>query len=251
MPRLDQDADDMETHQIGGGNFNFTGARIANLGATEYTLATMFLDVTGSLDGHEAALRDTMVSVAQALLKSPRSDNLLYRAGTFSGRTIRELHGFKPLADIKIPDDYPQPVCYGATNLYDASYSAVGATNVYAEQLDAKDFLANAVTFVVTDGEDNVSTARPAMVAEEIKKAVHGEHLESHVTVLIGLSTSSASAAALKKFADEAKFTHFIDVGEVTKGKLAKLAGFVSRSVSSTSQALGTGGPSQQIAATF
>jgi hypothetical protein len=37
----------------------------------------------------------------------------------------------------------------------------------------------------------------------------------------------------------------------VTEGKLAKLAGYISQSVSSTSQALGTGGPSQNIAATI
>jgi hypothetical protein len=48
----------------------------------------------------------------------------------------------------------------------------------------------------------------------------------------------------------EVGITQFIDAGDATKGKLAKLAAFVSQSISSTSQALGTGGPSQAIAAT-
>lgn len=247
MPRLGKD--DMDTHQIGGGNFTFSGARISNLGATEYTLATMAVDATGSLQGHETDLRDMMVAVAESLFKSPRSDNLLTRTVTFNSGGVKELHGFKTLTGIDTTKDYPQPDCYGATNLYDASFNSIGATNVYGDQLYAQDFLVNAVTFVITDGEDNVSTTTPAMVADEIQKAVKGEHLESHVTILIGLTTSPKSQAALKKFADEAKFTHFIDVGEVNKGKLAKLAGFVSKSVSSTSQALGTGGPSQAIQA--
>ena len=44
---------------------------------------------------------------------------------------------------------------------------------------------------------------------------------------------------------------HHIDVGDATPRKLAKLAAFVSQSISSQSQALGTGGPSQNIAATI
>ena len=42
-----------------------------------------------------------------------------------------------------------------------------------------------------------------------------------------------------------------IDAGDATPAKLAKLAVFISTSISSQSQHLGTGGPSQQIAATI
>lgn len=245
MPRL---GDDMETHQVGG-NFTFSGARIANLGATEYTLATAAIDVTGSLQGHEGELRDMLVAIVQACQKSPRSDNLLLRVVTFSSRAgIAELHGFKPLADIDVAT-YPALACGGITPLYDAAYTAIGAANVYGEQLAGKDFLANAVTFIATDGEDNCSTATPAMVAVEVEKAVTGEHLESHLTILIGLTSSPVSKSCLELFQREGKLTQFVDAGAVTRGKLAKLADFVSQSISSTSQALGTGGPSQNIAA--
>ena len=47
------------------------------------------------------------------------------------------------------------------------------------------------------------------------------------------------------------QISQYIDAGAATKGKLAKLADFVSQSVSSQSQALGTGGPSQNISATI
>lgn len=248
MPRLG--TDDMETHKASG-NFSFTGARIANLGATEYTLATAAFDITGSMDGHGDALRDMMVTIMQSCQKSPRSDNLLLRALLFnSSKGVVEIHGFLPLADID-PAIYKVPTCYGATNLYDAAYNAIGATNTFGEKLDAQDYLANAVTFIVTDGEDNVSTVTPDMVGAEVKKAVSGEHLESHLTILIGMTSSSQSKAMLNTFKQRAGLSQFIDAGDVTKGKLAKLADFVSQSISSTSQALGTGGPSQSIAATI
>jgi uncharacterized protein YegL len=252
MPRLGTD-DDMETHKIGGGNFTFSGARISNLGATEYTLATIMVDVTGSVSGHEGELLDMLTASVEACKKSPRSDNLLLRVCTFSSmfkNGVNEIHGFKPLADINIAD-YPPFRVGGSTPLNDACYSAIGATNAYGKQLVDQDFLVNAITFDITDGEENSSVSTPAMLKQEVAKSVSGEILESHVSVLIGINTSGSSAAMLKQFQQEAGITQFIDAGDVNKGRLAKLAAFVSHSVSSTSQALGTGGPSQQIAATI
>jgi len=47
---------------------------------------------------------------------------------------------------------------------------------------------------------------------------------------------------ALKNFSDQARLNQFVDAGEATAQKLAKLAAFVSRSITSQSQALGSGG---------
>ena len=252
MPRLGT-TDDMETHKLGG-NFTFSGARIQNLGATEYTLATVMIDNTGSIASHAGELLDMLLAAVNACQKSPRSDNLLLRVCTFStskkDNGVEELHGFKPLAEINIAD-YAAMSCYGSTNLYDAAYSGIAATNAYADQLDAQDFLVNAITFVITDGEDNASVATPAMVRTESARSVSGEVLESHISILIGVVSSPDSARMLKVFKDDAGLTQFIDAGEVSKGKLAKLAAFVSQSISSTSQALGSGGASQAIQATL
>ena len=46
MPRLD--GLDIETHTMPG-NFTFTGARIAGLGATEYTLVDIEVDMSSSV----------------------------------------------------------------------------------------------------------------------------------------------------------------------------------------------------------
>ena len=249
MPRLE---DDMENHNLGG-NFSFSGARIENLGATEYTLVNLIIDVTGSVTGFEAQILQMMTTVVQACQKSPRSGNLLLRLVVFSTiytQGISELHGFKPLGEID-PTTYGPLRTGGSTPLYDATYTGIAAMNVYGKVLNDQDFLVNGITFIITDGGDNASTSTMQMVKDEAAKSVTGEVLESHVSVLIGLKTNSSATADLATFQQDAGLTQFIDAGDATPGKLAKLAAFVSNSISSASQSLGTGGPSQNIAATI
>jgi hypothetical protein len=52
---------------------------------------------------------------------------------------------------------------------------------------------------------------------------------------------------ALDRFHKDTNLSQFVDIGDATAGKLAKLANFVSESVSSQSRALGTGAPSQTL----
>jgi len=257
MPKL-MDAGTMMNGVIGGmQNFQFSGVRTEHLGATEYTAVSIIVDVTGSVMGFENDLRNTLIAAVEACKKSPRSNNLLLRTAIFSTTQpghVNELHGFKPLVDIDPNIDYQPFRPGGTTPLYDATYSAVGATVAYCERLMKDDFLANGIIFIVTDGCEcpeppyNPSTATPTMIKNEIRNAVAMEKLESLVTVLIGINAQNYRAE-LVNFQNEAGIDKYIDAGDATKGKLAKLAEFVSQSVSSQSQALGTGGPSQNIAA--
>lgn len=250
MPRIGQE-NGFESHQIGGSNFSFGGARIENLGATEYTLTVTAIDVTGSTAPFASELREMLVTSIKADKASPRSENLLARVTTFSTAVggVREIHGFKQLSEIN-PSDYPEMDPHGFTPLYDAVYEAVGSAGEQGRLLAENDFFANAIVFIVTDGMDNESTTTPAMIKEMVRRIREDEHLESILTILIGLNTERCRDF-LEAFQREADIDHFIDVGEVTPGKLAKLAGFRSRSVSSQSQALGTGGPSEKISATI
>ncbi len=239
----------MQTHALGG-NFNFQGARIDNLGATEYTLVTIAVDTTGSVSGFASELDMMLATAVEACKKSPRSDNLLVRVIFFSSmRGVDEIHGFKPLAEID-PQAYPKINPGGATPLYDACFSGIAAMNLYGKQLTDQDFGVNAIFIAVTDGANNDSKTSVSMVAQEIKKAVSGELVESLVSLLIGINASGC-ASELQSFKNDAGLDSYIDAGDVTKGKLAKIAGFISQSISSQSQALGTGGPSQHISATI
>lgn len=259
MPRL-MNEDTMEAGNIGGMQaFKFSGTRIEHLGATEYTLVTIAIDETRSVYGFEDDLLNSLVTAVEGCKKSPRSDNLLLRVIKFSTafpNGIEELHGFKPLAEIDPQNDYQRLTPMGTTPLYDAAFSSVGATIAYGEKLMADDFLVNGIVFVITDGleyplpPDNPSTATPAMIKEESKKVITGEKLESLITILIGINATTYKDE-LEAFQADAGIDQYIDAGEVTKGKLAKLADFVSQSVSSQAQEVGTGGPSQNISATI
>ena len=247
MPRLNAETD---THTIAG-NFSFTAARIEKLGATEYTLVDVEVDMSSSVSSFLPDLVRMVETAIEACRKSPRSDHLLVRVAMFSSRFpsgVSEVHGFLPLADID-NDVYQTMQTGGTTPLCDACYTGIGSMNAYAKMLSDQDFLANGITFVITDGEDNASASGPMMVKDQVAHAMQTEALESHVSVLIGINASHC-AGALDSFRTEAGITQFIDAGDATKGKLAKLADFVSQSISSTSQALGTGGASQNIAAT-
>lgn len=248
MPRI---TGDMENHKLGG-SFTFSGARVESLGASEYTLVTVAVDVTGSVAGFENELRNALITAVESCRKSPRSENLLIRVVLFSTSYqggLKEVHGFKPLADIDTAS-YPQLNPGGGTPLYDACYSGIGAMNAYAKQLVDQDFNVNGICFVVTDGDENSSVATADMVKKEQAKAVSGEIMESMISILIGINAGYAGSF-LKRFQQDAGLTQYIDVGDINPRKLAKLAAFVSQSVSSQSQALGTGGPSQNIAPTI
>ncbi len=247
----------MDDFAIGSG-FSFTGATIDELGATEYTLVTIALDESGSISGYETQISDMLTEAIKACNKSARSNNLMVRTIRFgsqyrsrNGNGVDELHGFKTLAEIDL-NSYPKLNGGGATPLCDAVYSGVGAMNAYAKSLQDMDFDVNGITFVITDGGENASTASMKMVKDSLTESIKGEVMESHVSVLIGIDTGySDDKDNLETFQRETGMTQFIWAGDASKGKLAKLAAFVSQSISSTSVALGTGGPSQNILATI
>lgn len=256
MPRL-MDNDAMEVGQIGGmQGFKFSGVRTEKLGATEYTLVTIAVDETGSVWGFEDDLRDMLITIAETLkdpVKCQRTDYILLRVIKFSARLpngTEEIHGFKPMIEIDPQSDYGQFNPGGGTPLFDACYSSVGAMNAYGQKLIDDEFGVNAIAYVITDGDNTYSTATEKMIKEEMEKAVVGEIVESMVSVLIGINAAKYESK-LREFQKNAGITQYIDAGDATKENLAKLSGFVSQSVSSQSQALGTGGPSQNISATI
>ena len=249
MPRMDT----MEVSNIQGmQQFQFSAVRIAHLTATEYTLVTIAIDVTGSTAPFADQLRQCLITAVEACKKSPRSNNLLLRVILFStkfqSKGVEEVHGFKPLGEID-PNAYPQFSPTGGTPLYDATFSGVGATHELSAKMMKQDYLVNAICFVITDGEDNSSAMTPAQIQSEIKRAHQKEEIESLIGIVVGINASSCQYS-LEHFCKESGLK-YIDAGDVTKGKLAKLAEFVSQSVSSQSQALGTGGPSKAISATI
>lgn len=250
MPRLMATTDDQVINIPGPGNFQFSAVRIEDLGATEYTLVTLVVDISGSVIRFADSLLECIKAIIGACQKSPRAENLLIRLLTFNDE-VYEIHGFKNLADIDV-NTYDDLAPDSMTALIDATYDGVGATLEYAKQLVDQDFDCNGAVYIITDGMDNRSKMVSKSIKEKIESSVQKEEIESLITILVALHDPNTSwerevKEALDKFHKEAGLTQYVDIGEATPQKLAKLAGFVSESVSSQSQALGSKAPSQTL----
>jgi uncharacterized protein YegL len=244
MPLLmDDTMDELKT----ASNYKFSAAKIDSLGATEYTLASVVLDISGSVHTYRDALEQCIKTIYQSCQKSQRAENLMFRLVTFNDR-VNEVHGFK-LLNTLAESDYDGILSpSGSTALFDAAKSAIEATNDYASVLYDQDFQTNGIVFIVTDGMDNMSTATATSIKNTIRKTLKDEKLESLTVVLVGVNDGDSSVADyLERLKNDAEITQFVDIGEATPNKLAKLANFISQSISSTSQALGSGSASQLL----
>jgi len=269
MPKFSGDID-LEKHQ--GGHFAFHATPLDELMASEYTLATIVCDRSGSTYGFQSSMEKALQASVAALKKSPRADNLLVRVLVFEDSLV-EIHGFKLLSTIAT-DSYNGILHPGGTTaLFDASIDGIEATSAYGKQLLDEGYAVNGIVIVITDGMDNRSThagpndpsAAPAdgsfnkgydparYVRNALEQGVKGENLESLVSILIAVieedanNRSDIATEALRLFNQHAGFTQYIELGDASEKTIARIGGFISESVSSQSQALGTGGPSQSL----
>lgn len=247
MPRLG-DEQNLENFQLGLSHYGFSATRIDDLDASEYTLVGIAFDSSSSTHMFRDEMKKTQDKIIESCQKSPRKDNLLLRATTFSD-SLDEIHGFRQLATIQ-PGEYDSKLDGGGgTALYDAVLNNVEAIGAYAKQLSDHDFSVNGILFIITDGMDNRSSHGISGIVDATKRVIQEEALESLVTIMVGVNLAPESVQYLNDLKDKAGLTQFINIGDATPGKLAKLAEFVSKSISATSQSLGSGGgASQQIA---
>lgn len=236
--------EDMEMHPIQGAYFTFSAIRITRLGATDQTLAVIAVDTSGSTISFRRQMEAAMKSIIESCRRSPRADSMLVRAVKFD-TAVEEIHGFKPLVEIA-PTSYDHALGNdgGMTALYDAAYTAIESSRQFGATLVANEFATNAVVFVITDGCNNSGTMTASMVRQALGNAVASEDLESIRSVFIGIGPDQAT---LKRVSDDCGFDQYVEVATADPNTLAKLAQFVSQSMTSQSQALGTGGPSKQI----
>lgn len=232
-------------------NFSYTGTAVENLGASEYTIVTIVQDSSPSVAGFKKEMENCLKTIVEACKKSPRSENLLLRLAEFNN-DLNEIHGFTELRNVDINSYTDCLTCKGLTALFDATLEGIEATESYAQKLFDMDYLCNAVIFVVTDGDDNnskIAAGQPEKVAEALKRIRRKEILESVTVILVGVGGDSDPVVMqlLTKFKEKGELDQIIDMGDATPQKLAKLAQFVSQSISSTSQALGTGQASQPL----
>ena len=246
MPILQNDDDNKFTSMSG---FRFSGTNINTLAnrASEYTLVGIAADRSGSVCMFAKEIEGCLKEALSGCQKSPRVDNLLVRLVTFNHNQSEE-HGFRPLADCPIGtyDGVIKPG--GGTALYDTTIDVVDSMATYGKELIKQDCMANGIAVIITDGMDESSVNSISGVKAAFARAMASECLESVVTILIGVNViEPAVSRALQRFKDEAGFTQYVEVKDASQKTFAKIAGFISKSVSSQSQSIGQGAASQPI----
>lgn len=243
------DTDDMTTKTTGSG-FQFSGVNINNLGASEYTLVKIATDRSSSVYSFASEIEGCLKTSLESCQKSPRVDNLLASVSAFNHQ-IEEIHGFRELSRCHLAsyDGYLKPG--GSTVLYDASIEAIDSMSAYGKDLIAQDYMANGIVIIITDGMDVGSVNTPKQVKEAIHRAKMSENLESILTILIGINVGEPSGEVsryLKKYQTDAGIDQYVEAKDATPKTLARIANFISKSVSSQSQAIRSGSASQPIA---
>lgn len=227
--------------------FSFSGLSVNDLESSQYTIANILCDVSSSVSGFKDQLENAIIAAVEACRKSPLAEQMLVRVGTFASN-LAELHGFVGLNDIKT-DDYKGALHIGgSTALYDATLESIETIKSYGEKLVANRFTCNGIAFVITDGEENTSVvANPSKIKAALEQIQKDEKLESLKVVLVGVGNQASVDRYLKDFAAQTGLSQYVWIGDATPQKLARLADFVSKSISSSSAALGSGGASQNI----
>ena len=247
---------DMELYDISSqpGTFGFSAVAPDDLPEEEYTIVDIVEDLSPSTEGSRTGMKKMKENIVEACRKHPRSEKIILRTVGF-GSSIKELHGYKPLTEISDDEYKKESSIGGSTALYDATLNSICSCVNYAEMLDnSADIASNGIIFIITDGMDNTSVNSPAAVLNKVREVRASEKLESIKIILIGIKDPGLSGTyqntvtrALSEFQAEAELDQFVDAGDATPQRLAKLADFVSQSISSQSQALGSGGPSQNL----
>lgn len=246
MPLFDTDGSSQ--HQTSGSGYHFSGTKLNLLGASEYTLVGIAADRSPSVAGFATEIEGCVASSLEGCQRSARVDNLLVRLTAFN-EGLEEIHGFRPLADCHL-GYYPGFLKPSgrATSLYDASVEVVDSLATYGKLLNDQDYTTNGLVVVLTDGVDNASKFRLKDVKDALARAQQSEALESIVTILIGINvTEPAVSRFLAQYKDEAGFQQYIEANDASPKTFARIAGFISKSVSSQSQSVGSKQASQPV----
>ena len=230
-----------EQHQLTGSTFGFSAVGLNDLDESEYTLVTLVQDESSSVDQFVSEMEHCLGSAVEACTHSPRANNLLLRVVAFN-HGFREVHGFKELKDCN-PGDYQGALNpNGMTALYDATENAIEATLAFGGKADAADIDANGLVIIITDGCDNRSTSTLNSLEKLLQNVRRDESLQSLNVIVVGVNVQDSMVSnMLEQLKDVTGADQYLELKDASAKTLAKLAQFVSRSISSVSQSLASG----------
>lgn len=253
MPKITLGTDEKFT---ASNNFGYSGAKLdhlASVGGAEFTLVTIYSDVSSSVSPFKAEMETCLRSAIKELqawaLKAGKENAIMLRWVTFASEVI-EQHGFRLLNECDA-DSYDLEVG-GATHCFEAVVKGNGATGDYARRLADADWMVNALSIVITDGDEYPGDR--AFQLADVKRSLaelklRQENLESHVGILVGVNTRGNDnvKSYLARFETEAGWDHMRSIEDATTDGLTDLTRLIVSSVSSQSQGVGSGGASVRI----
>lgn len=232
-----------------GNYFHFSAANVNTLGSTEYTIVGISADNSGSVNRFAVLLNNALKEAIEACKKSPRADNLLLRVTKFDDN-VEEFHGFKEFRNVNL-SDYDNVISdpQGMTALRDAGVDGVDAICLQAKDLYDADYSANGIFIQITDGADNKSKYTSEKLRKVRDAALQSEQLESMRMILVGVNPDKDASLSsyLEKHRIDAGFDQYIEIEDTSAKAFAKLADFISKSISTQSTSLGSGSASVAV----
>lgn len=235
--------------------FTFSGESLEELGqmSDKFTLVVLSVDVSGSTSGFEDFSRKTVEKVIQDCSKLPQRESLLIRVVEFEDWNVHEVKGFTQVDKLLNEDWSSSFNAGGLTPLNDATIEGVESCDAYGKKLSESYYRANALVVVVSDGGENSSQKYERGKEDKIKDRINeirrSETLDSIKVILVGLNRNNDGSltSSLEDWKNKVDVDQYVDARDSDSTNFNKLAGFISQSISSTSQAFGTGAPSQNL----
>jgi len=228
-------------------SFALSPVGVEKLHSSTYTLVTICVDVSGSMQGQERNVEKFLTLMSETC-KSVQ-DNVLIEVLAFNTATDHVVQ-WNPLSKI-----------LEAPTLFDNTLTANGYTDIYrcletaftsimrkGKELKENEYSVNSLLVLVTDGGQTQGPGfcthqQAEMLAAEISQ-VESAYGESYRGILIEVGSEMKE---LDKIANGCRFDQREQLANADVTSMRKLANFVSQSIRAQSAAVGTGGPSQAI----
>jgi hypothetical protein len=241
--------------------FQFTAPPLAVFEEQKYTVVGITTDQSGSIYGVRGDLFAMNEAIDRDLKAGAGKHTIIVRRTAFTDNfpnNVREQHGFLPALAVDPTNHFPVVNSYGeygGTPLADGVMETILAAKEQAMQLINIQGvpLVNLALAFLTDGGETGSRFKPADIKAAIEQILAEGEIESIVTILVGVDCSENTTEGkrtrqkLETFQQQAGLTKFIPFDEMTPGAFGQVARVISQTFTSTSQALGSGGPSKFV----
>jgi len=218
-------------------DYNYGGNFDPNAVTVEETINAIFvIDTSSSVGVYADELNKALNEFTTRMQKSHAADKLFVSTVEFNNK-VTVTGGFRPISEIKPIDLTPR--INGMTALYDACKAGLQNALDYRKSLENSGVNCKTLLFIITDGDDNMSTSNPSEVKDIIKKLLQEErNIFSFESILFGVGDQ----ALFEKAKEDMGINHLAKVG-TTADEIRKMINFISASITSVSTGGGVSAP--------